>query len=157
MGVMAAASAALASGAVVLGIRSHAPDVYAHISGVAHLPGLISTLLLSAIAPVATHHVIGATKDAFLAKGFGGRDLLKSGPGTSGPIIPESLGLPTSILYCLLMFAYIPFRYGVRDTGEQRSHHDGGWSGDMHGTLGFPHHEVCTASKHRCSMVVSFP
>ncbi|PWN33754.1 uncharacterized protein FA14DRAFT_161445 [Meira miltonrushii] len=116
-----------------------------HLQGILLIPGLIPTLALTSIAPLLTYHVVKATKDAFLKKGFGGKDLLK---GNSNKI-PESLGLPTSIVYCLLMCSYIPFRYGMgKSDSPQRTarslidNADGGWSGDMHGQRDFPHHEL---------------
>lgn len=116
-----------------------------HLQGVLLIPGLIPTLALTSIAPLLTYNVVKATKDVFLKKGFGGKDLLK---GSSNKI-PESLGLPTSIVYCLLMCSYIPFRYGMqnpdspkRTTSSLIGNTDGGWSGDMHGQRDFPHHEL---------------
>lgn len=116
-----------------------------HIQGILLIPGLIPTLALTSIAPLLTYNVVKATKNAFLEKGFGGKDLLK---GNSDKI-PESLGLPTSIVYCLLMCCYIPFRYGIHKTNSFQpnvpgliGNADGGWSGDMHGQRDFPHHEL---------------
>ena len=115
------------------------PVTLDHIGAVLMLPGLLPTLFLTFVAPLLTHHVIQSTKDAFLDKGFGGRDLLKQ----SSERIPESLGLPTSLVYCMLMFCFIPFRYGGLSRPEEvRNSLDGGWSGDMTGHLDFPHHEV---------------
>jgi hypothetical protein len=124
----------------ILAVYLRSPATWEHIRDVLLLPGLIPTLLLSFLAPILTSKVIHSTKDSFLAKGFGGRDLLK---GTSNRI-PESLGLPTSLLYCMLMFCFIPFRYGrLSKKGEDsQTNLDGGWSGDMTGRSGFPHHEV---------------
>lgn len=130
---------ALAS--IVASLRYSSSPVADHLRGIIFLPGLITTLFLTLVAPILTYKVIESTKDSFLAKGFGGRDLLKASPER----IPESLGLPTSILYCMLMFCFIPFRYGrLKSTVEatEMSNIDGGWNGDMMGRTGFPHHEV---------------
>jgi UDP-N-acetylglucosamine--dolichyl-phosphate N-acetylglucosaminephosphotransferase len=131
----------LTLGVLLVAARVSSDGATEHLTGVLRLPGLVTTLVLSLIAPLLTFRVVHATKEAFLAKGFGGRDLLK----LSEDRIPESLGLPTSIVYCMLMCAYIPFRYGMRNTFTQQlasGNADGGWSGDMQGTSGFPHHEV---------------
>lgn len=130
------------------------------------LPGLLPTLVLTILAPILTSHVIASTRDAFIEKGFAGRDLLKG----SSDLVPESAGLPTSILYLLLLCLFVPFRYGtaagrggsvlssaasasrpIPVTGDEvweawelarSSAPDGGWSGAMKGRRGFPHHEV---------------
>lgn len=118
------------------------PHTSEHVRGVLLLPGLLPTLFLTFTAPFLTFHVIASTKESFLAKGFAGRDLLKA----SSEKIPESLGLPTSILYCMLMFCFIPFRYSYGFSrgreAEGLINIDGGWNGDMTGRAGFPHHEV---------------
>lgn len=123
------------------------------------LPGLLPTLILTALAPVLTSHVIGSTRSAFIDKGFAGRDLLKA----TSDLVPESAGLPTSILYLLLLCLFVPFRYGAAagrgahqagkgdDVWEawelaRSNAPDGGWSGAMKGRRGFPHHEVSKAA-----------
>lgn len=124
-------------------ICAYIPQFLSHIIAVLQLPGLLPTIFLAILAPFATYKVVGACKDSFLAKGFGGRDLLKT---QSVAKIPEGLGLPTSIIYCLLMCCFIPFRYGSHtDSKELRTNADGGWNGVMQGRSGFPHHEVCAA------------
>lgn len=143
----------LTLGVLLVAARVSSDGATEHLTGVLRLPGLVTTLVLSLIAPLLTFRVVHATKEAFLAKGFGGRDLLK----LSEDRIPESLGLPTSIVYCMLMCAYIPFRYGMRNTFTQQlasGNADGGWSGDMHGTSGFPHHEVSGSHALRaCTLI----
>jgi hypothetical protein len=132
---------AFALASIFAGLQYSSSPIADHVRGVLFLPGLITTLFLTLAAPILTYKVIESTKDSFLAKGFGGRDLLKA----SSDRIPESLGLPTSILYCMLMFCFIPFRYGgLKSTieGTEMSNVDGGWNGDMMGRTGFPHHEV---------------
>jgi hypothetical protein len=136
---LGALAAALLSTSIGLGYSSSL--ISDHFRGVLFLPGLITTLCLTFVAPILTYKVIESTKDSFLAKGFGGRDLLKA----SDDKIPESLGLPTSILYCMLMFCFIPFRYGGLNSKAEMgelSNTDGGWNGDMTGKVGFPHHSV---------------
>lgn len=123
----------------ILGLSVFSSQSLEHICNVLLLPGLLPTLSLTFVAPLLTSYIIQSTKGSFLAKGFGGKDLLKG----SKEQIPESLGLPVSLLYCMLMFCFIPFRYGgMSRDGETRSNSDGGWSGDMAGSQGFPHHEV---------------
>lgn len=137
-------------GVVLAGLQLRMPGTLEHAKNVLFIPGLLPTLLLSMIAPLLTHKVVKATKDAFLQKGFGGRDLLKG----SSQRIPESLGLPTSIVYCMLMCCFIPFRYGMRSEAEARVlNADGGWNGNMHGQSGFPHHEVC---RHIADVMVRY-
>ncbi|UZJ57303.1 hypothetical protein CBS101457_006623 [Exobasidium rhododendri] len=146
----ASSSALLVS--TYVGLRLYSPQTLEHVQDVLLLPGLIPTLALTFAAPLLTSYIIHSTKDSFLEKGFGGRDLLKGSPDR----IPESIGLPVSLLYCMLMFCFIPFRYGgFRKNGEVRSNLDGGWSGDMMGTSGFPHHELATYLSSMLSLISS--
>lgn len=64
------------------------------------------------------------------------------------PSSPESQGLPACCVYLLALFCFIPFRYYLGSEGKEQSPQtisdNGGWSGDMTGRQGFPHHEVST-------------
>lgn len=77
-------------------------------------PALLVSLLLSVIAFGATYVVIAYSREAFMARGMSGIDLLKRDmlpPGVIPPRIPEALGLPCAALYLLALVVLIPFRY----------------------------------------------
>ncbi|SNX85322.1 related to ALG7 -UDP-N-acetylglucosamine-1-phosphate transferase [Melanopsichium pennsylvanicum] len=118
-------------------------------------PGLFAAFGLSCIGYHVTSLAISETKSVFLARGFKGRDLLKSIPDP----IPESLGLPTAAVYMALLFLFIPFRYfssslpGVSKLGND-------WEGRMDGRGGFPHHELASflsaLLSFSCAIVLGF-
>ncbi|KAI3476030.1 hypothetical protein L1887_62428 [Cichorium endivia] len=118
-------------------------------------PGLFAAVGLSILGFWLTSIAISRTKDVFAARGFQGRDLLKTNPTP----IPESLGLPTAAVYMALLFLFIPFRYfssqlqGVSKTGDD-------WEGRMDGRMGFPHHELASflsaLLSFSCAIVLGF-
>ncbi|PWN28434.1 hypothetical protein BDZ90DRAFT_231410 [Jaminaea rosea] len=106
-------------------------------------PGLLPSIGFSIAAYFATVVAVGACRETFGQRGFQGRDLLKPKVKEA---IPETLGLPASCIYLLVLFLFIPFRYYVVPEGvgglNPRTTNDGGWFGDLGGRRGFPHHEL---------------
>ncbi|PWN42025.1 hypothetical protein IE81DRAFT_145262 [Ceraceosorus guamensis] len=107
----------------------------------ASLPGLFASVLLLPIAALLTRAAVLGCADAFLKRGFKGRDLLK--PWDATKEIPESAGLPASIVYVGLLFLLIPFRYAsnTAPSPPERAG-DGAWIGEITGIERFPHHEL---------------
>ncbi|RSH79991.1 tunicamycin resistance protein [Apiotrichum porosum] len=64
--------------------------------------------MLAFVGAVLSVPMVGS---AFIAKGLKGRDLLKPNGRTSGPWIPECLGLPLAAIYLGLMMMFIPFPF----------------------------------------------
>ncbi|CAO1637412.1 unnamed protein product [Parajaminaea phylloscopi] len=125
------------------------PGYHAYFGGAllridAALPGLLPSVGLAIIAYYATLAAVGACRHVFIERGFKGRDLMKP---DQTDYIPETLGLPASCIYLLVLFLFIPFRYYVVGTqtpeaSRDRRTDDGGWYGDLGGRTGFPHHEL---------------
>ncbi|CAO1630748.1 unnamed protein product [Sympodiomycopsis kandeliae] len=121
------------------------------------LPGLLPSVAFALLAYSGTVLAVGACRDVFLQRGFKGKDLLK--PGSNNEAIPESLGLPASCVYLLVLVLFIPFRYYFTSTDSsnayQTTSRDGGWVGDMSGRSGFPHHELATYMSALLSLLSS--
>ncbi|GMK56895.1 hypothetical protein CspeluHIS016_0307350 [Cutaneotrichosporon spelunceum] len=74
-------------------------------------PALQANIGFALLALVGALYLVPKVSPAFIDKGLKGRDLLKPGGRTSGPWVPECLGLPCATLYLLLMMLFIPFPF----------------------------------------------
>ncbi|KAI8068859.1 glycosyl transferase family 4-domain-containing protein [Thamnidium elegans] len=84
---------------------------------------LTISVIMSIIAGLCTFTTLPKLKDTFIKANLSGRDLLKP----SKPLLPETLGLPTAIIYLITLFLFIPFPFinwfeGAHVVHEQDPH-----------------------------------
>ncbi|KAK8845545.1 hypothetical protein IAR55_006260 [Kwoniella newhampshirensis] len=82
------------------------------------LPALQANIGFALLAFVGAVWTVPQIGGSFVGKGLKGRDLLKPGGRTSGPWVPESLGLPCASWYIALMMLFIPFPFSHLFKGE---------------------------------------
>ncbi|CAD6572102.1 MAG: tunicamycin resistance protein [Tremellales sp. Tagirdzhanova-0007] len=85
-------------------------------------PALQANLGFSLLAFLGSIWAVPWVGASFVEKGLSGRDLCKSGGRTSGPWIPECLGLPIACWYIGLMMLFIPFPFSLlfdQDAGRE--------------------------------------
>ncbi|KAK1926073.1 putative UDP-N-acetylglucosamine-dolichyl-phosphate N-acetylglucosaminephosphotransferase [Papiliotrema laurentii] len=74
-------------------------------------PALQANIGFSILAFVGSIWAVPFVSQAFADKGLKGRDLCKPGGKTSGPWVPECMGLPLACWYIGLMMLFIPFPF----------------------------------------------
>ncbi|KAI7890634.1 glycosyl transferase family 4-domain-containing protein [Mucor mucedo] len=68
---------------------------------------LIISIVMSIIAGLCTYSTLPKLRDSFIKANLSGRDLLK----VSKTLLPETMGLPTAIIYLITLFLFMPFPF----------------------------------------------
>ncbi|CEI91680.1 hypothetical protein RMCBS344292_05963 [Rhizopus microsporus] len=71
-----------------------------------HAP-LAASVVMSTAACLITYTTLPKLKETFIKAHLFGRDILKTGK----PIIPETMGLPTAIIYLITLYLFMPFPF----------------------------------------------
>ncbi|WFD33504.1 UDP-N-acetylglucosamine--dolichyl-phosphatN-acetylglucosaminephosphotransferase [Malassezia cuniculi] len=89
--------------------------VHVFLSIDAALPAVPAAVVLAVVGYAVTHVAIKYSRDAFVARGLSGRDLLK--PWTDRAV-PECMGLPAAAAYLFMLVLLVPVRYLGAETAQ---------------------------------------